>query len=291
MRICRMISGNGSFQSALTKGMIAAVFLATGTKAELYGIGHGIQSDTFYQINTATGAATPLFNFGNAGTINTYALTYNPNTNKYLTVQVNSTTQTSLIEIDAVSQTAVAVVNGIPTTAFEGIEYSAALGGVVVSYGTSTLATGKFALLDNGYNLINNNAATGISDGDSIYVDSAGALVMMDSNNPHLGWQRNTIINPFGAITINPNGLSNPYTASDYDFAWKADESRLFLTRQTSLATVVGPNNIFAVGPYGGGTNITGIAVGPPIPEPASLLFASCAALGLTSRRRRPSFF
>ncbi len=42
--------------------------LTASARAELYGIGRGLNADTFYQIDTSTGAATPLFSFSNVGT-------------------------------------------------------------------------------------------------------------------------------------------------------------------------------------------------------------------------------
>jgi hypothetical protein len=187
-----------------------------------------------------------------------------------------------------VSFLAAAVVHGIPTTAFEGIEYSAPLGGYVVSYGATTNATGRLALLDNGYNLINNNANTGLPDGDTLFLDGSAGLNVLDSNNPYNGFQRNLITNPFGSISITVNGAQNPFVATDTDCAWKADEASLFLTRTSSLARIVGPNNIFNVGAYGIGVSITGLAVGPPIPEPAAIgVLGIGAALALARRRRR----
>ena len=261
---------------------------AAGTaRADLYGIGRGISTDTFYQINTATGAATALFSYSNIGTTASFHLAYNPVTNRFLTVQQTGTTSSTLIEIDAVTSTASAVVHGIPTTAFEGIEYSASLGGFVVSYGNSTNTTGSLALLDNGYNLSNMNANTGLPDGDTLFLDGNGGLNVLDSNNPYNGFQRNLITNPFGATVINFAGFSNPYQATDTDAAWKADEGNLFLTRTSSLARIVGPNNLFTVGPYGGGITITGIAVGPPIPAPATVgLLGALGAAALRRRRR-----
>ncbi|MCC6661806.1 MAG: hypothetical protein IT437_13075 [Phycisphaerales bacterium] len=266
---------------------LALLSVNAAVRADLYGIGRGIGADTFYQINTATGAATPLFSFSNAGTTSTFHLAYNPVTNRFVTVQQNGTTSSTLIEIDATTFTAAAVVHGIPTSAFEGVEYSASLGGFVVSYGTTTGATGRLALLDNGYTLINNNPSTGLPDGDTLFLDGTGALNVLDPNNPYNGWQRNLINNPFGATSIVVAGGSNPFAATDADCAWKADESRLFLTQTTSLARIVGPNNIFSVGPYGPGISITGIAVGPPIPAPASLcLLAAAGAVTLLRGRR-----
>ncbi len=266
--------------------LVAGLVAAPPARAELYGIGRGLNVDTFYQLNTTTGAATPLFSFSNVGTTGTYHLAYDPVSDKYLTVQENGTTASTLIQIDANSSTAAAVVHGIPTSAFEGIEYSAPLGGIVVSYGPSTAATGRLALLDSGYNLIDNNASTGLPDGDTLFLDGTGGLNVLDSNNPYGGWQRNLITNPFGAISITVNGAQNPFLATDTDAAWKADESTLFLARQSTLARIVGPNNLFTVGPYGSGINITGIAVGPRIPEPASLALLAVAA-GFLLRRRR----
>lgn len=267
--------------------VLASLPISAAARADLYGIGRGISTDTFYHINTATGAATPLFSFSNVGTTGTFHLAYNPVTNRFVTVQHNGTTSSSLIEIDAFSSTAAAVVHGIPTTAFEGIEYSASLGGLVVSYGPSTNATGRLALLNGSYNLINNNANTGLPDGDTLFLDGTGALNVLDPNNPYNAWQRNLINNPFGATTITVAGFSNPFAVTDVDAAWKADEGNLFLTQTTSLARIVGPNNIFTVGPYGGGITITGIAVGPPIPAPASLgLLAVAGAMALRRRGR-----
>jgi hypothetical protein len=265
---------------------IFSVLALTGTaRGELYGIGRGLNFDTFYEINTSTGAATPLFSFSNAGTDGTFGLTYNPVTNRYLTVQQSGTAGSILIEIDP-NGAASAVVHGIPGAAFEGVEYSASLGGVVVSYGNSTLATGRLALLNNSYALINNNASTGLPDGDTLFLDGTGGLNVLDPNNPFNGWQRNLITNPFGAINITPNGLQNPFLASDTDAAWKADESTLFLTRTNALWRIVGPNNLFSVGSYGSGINITGIAVGPPIPEPMTVgLSGLMGAVGLLRRR------
>ncbi len=265
---------------------LALLSIPAAARADnLYGIGRGISTDTFYQINTSTGAATPLFSYSNVGTTGTFHLAYNPVTNRFLTVQHNGISSSSLIEIDPVGLTAAAVVHGIPTNAFEGIEYSAPLGGFVVSYGINTNATGRLALLDNGYNLINNNANTGLPDGDTLFLDSAGGLHVLDPNNPYNSWQHNLITNPFGAISINPSGFSNPFQTTDVDAAWKGDEAKLFLTQTTSLARIVGPNNIFSVGPYGGGITITGIAVGPAIPAPASL--ALLAAAVVLRRRAR----
>lgn len=270
--------------SSILSLLLTAPFLAESARAELYGIGRGLSTDTFYQINTSTGAATPLFSYSNVGTTGSVHLAYNPVTDRYLTVQQNGTTNSTLIEIDASTSTAAAVVHGIPSTAFEGIEYSPSLGGIVVAYGNTTAATGQLALLDNGYNLINNNSNTGIPDADTLFLDGAGGLNLLDPNNPYNGWQRNLITNPFGSISINVNGLQNSFLPTDPDAAWKADEANLFLTRTTSLARIVGPNNLFAVGPYGSGINITGIAVGPPIPEPA---FAGVLLLAVLARRRR----
>jgi hypothetical protein len=275
-----------SFTAPLLAALFAVLWVAAPARADLFGIGRGISTDTFYQINTATGAATPLFSFSNVGTTATFHLAYNPATNNFVTVQQNGTTSSTLIEIDAVNSTASAVVHGIPTTAFEGIEYSASLGGFVVSYGPSTNTTGRLALLGNGYNLINNNPNTGLPDGDTLFLDGNGGLNVLDPNNPYNAWQRNLITNPFGATTITVNGLQNPFVAADCDAAWKGDEGNLFLTRTTSLARIIGPNNIFNVGAYGGGISITGIAVGPPIPQPTSLALFIIAAAATIRRRR-----
>jgi hypothetical protein len=252
----------------------------------LYGIGRTLNADVFYQIDTTSGAATPLFGYGNAGTTGTFGLTYNPVSNRFLTIQQSGTSSSTLIEIDATTSTAAAVVHGIPTNFFEGIEYSAALGGIVVSYGPGGNFSGRLALLDSSYNLIANNPSTGMLDCDTLYVDSAGALNMLDTNHPHGGWQRNSIANPFGSISINVNGPSNPYAFTDTDFAWKADIGRLYLSRQSQLSHVVGPNNIFTIGAYGGAA-ITGLAVGPnpSVPEPTAAAVALIACVA--TRRRR----
>lgn len=192
-----------------------------------------------------------------------------------------------MIEIDATTSTAVAVFSNFGQSAFEGIEYSPSLGGIFIASGNTTAATNRLFLLNNSYAAIASNLNTGILDGDTLFLDGHGGLNLLDTNNPYNGWQRNLITNPFTSISITPNGLQNSFTMPDVDAAWKADENALFLTRTTSLARIVGPNNLFAVGPYGGGTNITGIAVGPPIPEPTTAAVVVLGSTCVTRRRRR----
>jgi hypothetical protein len=266
--------------------MLAGLALPVEATTELYGVGRTLAGDVFYQINTTTAQATPLFSFGNAGTAGIFGLTYNPTTNRFLTVQQVSSSQSILIEIDAASQTAAAVVHGIPTGFFEGIEYAPSLGGVVVSYGPGSSFSGRLALLDSSYALIGNQPTTGIVDGDTLFVDGLARLNVLDPDDPSGSppFQRNVISNPFASISLAPAGFSNPFTTSDKDAAWKADENRLFLTQTTSLAYIVGPNNIFSIGSFGG-AGITGIAVAPVIPEPASIVIVGSVAF-LTLRRR-----
>jgi hypothetical protein len=253
--------------------------------SNLYGVGRTLAGDVFYQIDTTTAQPTPLFSFGNAGTAGIFGLTYNPVTNRFLTVQQVNASQSILVELDAVNQTASAIAHGIPTAFFEGIEYDSSLGGLVVSYGPGSSFSGKLALLDNSYALIANQPTTGIVDGDTLFVDGLGRLNVLDADDPSGAppFQRNVITNPFGAISLATAGFSNPFITADKDAAWKSDENRLFLTRTNSLAYIVGPNNIFAIGSYG--TNITGIAVAPVIPEPASCVVVASAVL-LAWRRR-----
>lgn len=265
--------------------VLGALAAPAGAVTNLYGVGRTLAGDVFYQIDTTTAQATPLFSFGNGGTAGIFGLTYNPVTNRFLTVQQVNANQSILIEIDAANQTASAVVHGIPTPFFEGIEYDPSLGGVVVSYGPGSSFSGRLALLDNSYALINNQPTTGIVDGDTLFVDGLARLNVLDPDDPSGSppFQRNVISNPFAAITLAPAGFSNPFTTSDKDAAWKADENRLFLTQTTSLAYIVGPNNIFSIGSFGG-AGITGIAVAPVIPEPATL--AVLASLAVLSGRR-----
>lgn len=264
--------------------LIAAAASASTT---LYGISSIGTTDTFCQINTATGAATALFSFTNSGGLGTNYLAYNPTNNKFVTAHFLSSNSCQLIEIDAVAQTATVMANQIPASFFEGLEYSAALGGLVVSYGANSL-TGQLALLNNSYNLIANNSATGLADGDCLFTDGSGALNVLDANNPTGGFQRNIILNPFGAIGLSGVAANTFSISGDIDLAWKGDESRLFLTRLTSLATVGAGNAITNVGSFGAGSDgtpffMTGIAA---IPAPGAAAILGLGGM-MSARRRR----
>src|SRR5262249_3394617 len=127
-------------------------------------------------------------------------------------------------------------------------------------------------------------------DGDTVFTDSTGALNVMDSNNlaPN-GFMRNRINSPFGASSLSGVG-ANMYGGVDSDFAYKADEGRLFVTEQSTLAEVNDPasNLITTIGSYGTSSSGTpfrmlGIAA-KPVPEPASL---SVIGLGVAALLRR----
>jgi hypothetical protein len=133
-------------------GSIALIALSAVANAQLYGVGHVSGNNTFYQIDTTTGAATALFSYG--GGVNTNDLAYNPYTNKFVTAQtINSNSLAKrMIEIDAVALTATVVAEQVPTDFYEGLEYSISLGGLVVSYSPGLSAsTTALALLDNSY--------------------------------------------------------------------------------------------------------------------------------------------
>ena len=275
--------------------LLSLVVLASAANAQLYGVGRSAGGYDFYQVNTTTGAATSLFTFSvpNAGSL--VGLTYVPSSNKFLTSAQYSAFSSGLVEIDATAMTATVVSHGIPngsssTPYFEGLEYMASMGGVVVSYGPGGFFSGNLALLNtSGYGLLNNNAATGIPDGDVIFMDGTGALNVMDTNNPYSGNMRNRITSPFSGIGITPWG-SNMFSATDSDFAWKQDEGRLFLTQGGNLATVnAASTTITFVGSYGVATsgapiNITGLAT-KPVPEPATLAALGIGATALMRRR------
>lgn len=171
----------------------------------MFGISSVGTTDTFCQINTTTGAATSLFSFSNSGGSETYGLAYNPTNNKFLTVHIVSLNQTELIEIDPVALTANVVSTGIPTSFFEGVEYSSTLGGWVISYGSNSFS-GSLVLLDNNYNVISTNTNPGFADADTLFADGTGALNVMDGNNPVGGFQRNVINNPLGRRRLRASG-------------------------------------------------------------------------------------
>ena len=283
----------GKKMTKLIFSSLTLTLVASFGSAQLYGIEHGQTNNTIYQINTTTGAASAVFSYAHSsGEINVAGLAYNPTTNKFNTVSYLTPSLTNMIEIDLVGSTATIVSTGIPATFFEGLDYSASLGGMVVSHGPGGNFTNKLSLLDNSYNLLNVQGTTGLADADCLFLDGSGALNVLDTNNLTGNFQRNRINNPFGALSLTGTGANNFVSGKDFDAAWKADEGRLFLTRFDSLATFDNANNITSVGSYGihaDGTliGITGIAAGRPVPEPASFLGLLGGAGVLLRRRNR----
>ncbi|MCE9619944.1 MAG: hypothetical protein K8R92_08540 [Planctomycetes bacterium] len=270
--------------SLLSTALFAS--FASAATTPLYGISSVGLTTTFCSIDTSTGAATALFSFSHTSGLSTNGLTYNPTNNKFVAVHFITTNSAELIEIDAGAQTATVVANQIPTAFFEGLEYSTAEGGLVVSYGANQY-TGNLALLNNSYNLLAFNNATGLVDGDTLVTDGTGSLHVMDTNNPTGGYQYNLIGNPFAVMGFSGVPANNFNPLTDFDMAYKGDEGLMFLTRQISLATVGAGNVITTIGAFGVDASgaeyrMTGIAA-MPAPGVASIL----GLAGLMSRRRR----
>ncbi|MBI5707897.1 MAG: PEP-CTERM sorting domain-containing protein [Armatimonadetes bacterium] len=277
----------------LTVALLAAA--AVGANAQLYGVGpanNGTAAYHFSVINTLNGAATQQFTFSVPNTTAVNFLTYVPQTNRFLAVGVVSAFSSVLVEIDAGAQTATTVSHGIPNAYFEGLEYMSSLGGVVVSHGPGGFFTGSIALLNPiTYGLISTGAVPGASDSDIIFDDGTGAVNTIDANNPNSnGWQRNIINNPFGAMSVTgiANNTFNP-AGGEPDLAWKANESRLFLSQLTQLSTVGALNAISGVGAYGTSSlgtpiEVTGIAA---VPEPATMAVLGLGALAAIRKRRQ----
>lgn len=276
------------------KKLLALSFVVTAAVAngQLYGVGRSTAGFTFYSINTSSGAATSIFNFTVPGATSVFGLTYVPTTNRFVTVAQNSAFSSQLIEIDLGATTATPVSHGIPnngsgTPYFEGLEYMASEGGIVISNGPGGFYTDKLALLNpSGYGLLANTSPI-LADGDVVFMDGTGALNVMDSNNPTGGFMRNMVATPFGTPVLSGYGL-NMFAAGDSDFAWKSDEGRLFLTQGNMLSEVNASSTLITpIGMYGNAgvqVEITGLAA---VPEPATLISVGIGALALLRRKRK----
>lgn len=276
------------------KKLLVTAFAITAamSNAQLYGVGASTAGYDFYSINTSTGAATSLFSFNVAGSTSVLGLTYVPTTDRFVTTVQYSPFSCGLVEINLGAMSATTVSNGIPlnssgTPYFEGLEYMASLGGIVVSYGQGGFWTGQLALLDpTNYSLLSNTGQI-LNDGDVVFMDGTGALNVMDSNNPTSGFMRNIVTSPFGTPVLSGFG-ANMFAANDSDLAWKADEGRLFLTQGSLLSEVNAPSTVITpIGSYNNAgfvTNITGIAA---VPEPATFLGIGVGLATLMRRRRK----
>lgn len=253
----------------------------------LYGLERDGSFNRLMTINTSTGAATPLFSFSVASNVRTINLAYNPNTNKFLTVGSIDQFSSQLIEIDPVAQTASVVTHQVPGSFLEGVEYSPTLGGIVLSYGVSNnFTSGRLALLNDNYQLLQNQPTTGMADMDTLFLDPNGALNSMDSNNPTGGFQRNRLNTPFGVLNRVGVGV-NMYIATDVDAVWKADEGKMFLNRGSTLSLINPASTaLTTVGSYGTSPNVmVGLAVAP-VPEPATLAALGLGVAALLRRRK-----
>jgi len=124
------------------------LIVTAAAQAQLYGVGQSGNGYGFASINTTTGASTALFNFSVPGTTAVQGLSYIPSPGKFVTVGFVDANNSKLVEIDASAQTATVVAHGIRNTFFEGLEYSASLGGLVVSRGPGGFFSGSLSLMN-----------------------------------------------------------------------------------------------------------------------------------------------
>ena len=244
---------------------VAAAFASVGAAhaAGLKGIASSLGGYVFGSINENTAAFTPLATLPLGGINAVNQMTYFPDADKYVITAFIDFNTSYLITIDPYDYSMQAPFVPVPTSFVEGLEYSPALGGLVVGFGSNNFSNSL--LLVNGFwqQMAIKTLATSNLDMDCLFVSGPEAsLNKLDVNNSWQGHHRHIINNPFGAHSYTWTG-ADYWTTNDYDLTWNPVNQMNYVTSGSSLKVLHSLTNAPAViGSYGG-YNVTALAWGP----------------------------
>ncbi|MBL8059096.1 MAG: hypothetical protein JNK63_00095 [Chthonomonas sp.] len=246
--------------------LIASVaFASTSSAAGLKGIAPSLGGNYYFgEINESTAQFTPLATLPLGGINAVNQMTYFPDADKYVITAFLDFNTAYLITIDPYDYSMQAPFVPVPTSFVEGLEYSPALGGLVIAFGSNNFSNSL--LLVNGFwqQMAIKTLATSNLDMDTLFVSGAEAsLNKLDVNNSWQGHHRHIINNPFGTHSYTWTG-ADYWNLNHTDLAWHPTVGMNYVTQGSSLAVVHSLVNPPAViGNYGGGYNVTALAYGP----------------------------
>ena len=200
---------------SLSKSTLLMAAIALGGQGSAVGL-KGIVPNTitgnyvFGSIDENTAAFTPLATLPLGGINAVNQMTYFPDADKYVFTAFIDFNTSYLITVDPYDYSMQAPFVPIPGSFVEGLEYSPALGGLVVAFGSNNFSNSLILLNGFWQQMGIKTLATSNLDMDCLFVSGPEAsLNKLDVNNSWMGHHRHIINNPFGTH-------SYTWTGADY---------------------------------------------------------------------------
>lgn len=246
---------------------VAGFVLALANLAPAMGL-HGMApafgqgNYSFGKIDENTAAFSPLATINLFGVVAVNQMTYSPVIKKYVFTAYVDTNNAYLVTLDPHDYTLEVPAMPFSETFVEGVEYSSALGGLVLAFGSNNYSN-HIVLMDGSFQSMAMKFIAAGMDMDCLFVSGPeSSLNRLDVNNNWMGHQRHIVNDPFGSTTYVWTG-ADYWNASHTDVAYLPTNGMIYATQGSSLAVV---NSLVTppatIGSYGG-YNVTALANGP----------------------------